>query len=197
MNTCVFQPAIHSFNFEPDGHLIEDCFARLSQMPGVIFLDGSSASNGELNRYSYLAADPIDQLIVNKDASFEFAQVRRFWQKYSSSTHDLPPFQGGLAGYLSYELNTKLERISHAAIDEFLVPLAVLNIYDVVVAFDHLACCGWIISQGWPNTEFHSRKSRSQARLQHFRHALFETELVGRQERPNESIVSSIVYASH
>jgi para-aminobenzoate synthetase component 1 len=58
----------------------------------------------------------------------------------------LPPFQGGLAGYISYDFGRWLE--PHARIAEFapLCPDMMLHHYDAVAAFDHLQERAWIIS---------------------------------------------------
>ena len=57
----------------------------------------------------------------------------------------LPPFQGGLAGYISYDYGRWLE--PHARIPEFapLCPDLMLHHYDCVAAFDHLQERAWII----------------------------------------------------
>ncbi len=62
----------------------------------------------------------------------------------------LPPFQGGAAGLLSYDLARQLEPLPRPRFDEFSVPALAVGLYDVVVAWDHVADRAWIISQGFP-----------------------------------------------
>ena len=173
MSTSEFHPAVYSFDFQ--GNQIDALFSRISRLPGMLFLDGGGNSNGPLNRYSYLAADPIEQLVVQNDDPFCFDQIRHLWKKYSSLSCELPPFQGGLAGYLAYELNTKLEQINSAAIDDFSTPLLVMNVYDVVVALDNAQGQGWIISQGWSKADDKDREQKAQQRLEEFKQLLFDS----------------------
>ena len=77
----------------------------------------------------------------------------------------LPPFQGGAAGLLAYELARSLEQIPAAVHDEFGLPGLALGLYDVVVAWDHLQNQSWIISQGLPELEPRARQDRAAARL--------------------------------
>jgi para-aminobenzoate synthetase component 1 len=78
---------------------------------------------------------------------------------------DLPPFQGGAAGLLSYEFGGWLERLPPPATDGAPHPVAALAIYDVVVAIDHLAGRAWIISTGYPETAPARRDGRARERL--------------------------------
>ena len=174
MNLPDFQPFVHEFALD-DADLLESCFLRMSALPSPLFLDGEAAKSSPLNRYSFLAADPIRQFVVKRDDDFVFDQIRKIWNRFSSQQTDgLPPFQGGLAGYLGYELNAKLERISVARHDEFETPIVTLNLYDVVVAFDHCQKKGWIISQGWPAVDSDNRKTRAEQRLNQFQSLLFD-----------------------
>jgi para-aminobenzoate synthetase component 1 len=81
----------------------------------------------------------------------------------------LPPFQGGAAGLLSYDLGRQLERVARPAIDEFNVPAMAVGLYDVVAAFDHVERRAWLISQGFPELDALPRKQRAAERLAQFR----------------------------
>ena len=82
---------------------------------------------------------------------------------------DLPPFQGGAAGLLSYDLGRSFESVPPPAVDEFHVPAVAMGFYDVVVAFDHVAGRAWIISQGLPEIEPSRRRRRAVERLAQLR----------------------------
>lgn len=110
-----------------------------------------------LGRYSFLACNPTHTLEVRQGRAFldGVAQeqdaltlidglVARNRQRHVAH---LPPFQGGLAGYISYDFGRSLE--SHARIPDFapLCPDLVLHQYDCVAAFDHMQERAWIFSQ--------------------------------------------------
>ena len=78
---------------------------------------------------------------------------------------DLPPFQGGVAAMLGYELGRTLEAIPSAQYDDLQTPALAAGLYDVVVAFDHEAARAWIVSQGFPETVPAARRARAEARL--------------------------------
>jgi para-aminobenzoate synthetase component I len=58
----------------------------------------------------------------------------------------LPPFQGGLAGFISYDFGRRLEPKARIADFPALCPDIMLHLYDVGLAFDHLQERAWIIS---------------------------------------------------
>jgi para-aminobenzoate synthetase component I len=60
---------------------------------------------------------------------------------------DLPPFQGGLAGYVGYEYGRRLERIPAPRHDDLHLPDVQLGAYDWVVAWDHERGKGWVVIQ--------------------------------------------------
>jgi para-aminobenzoate synthetase component 1 len=59
----------------------------------------------------------------------------------------LPPFQGGIAGYVSYDWGAELERVARPAPDRFTPQVAdvLLALYDWVIAWDHLEDKAWLI----------------------------------------------------
>lgn len=57
----------------------------------------------------------------------------------------LPPFQGGLAGILSYDFVHYLERLPRTTIDDLRIPDADLFLIDRLIAFDHLNKRAWVI----------------------------------------------------
>ncbi|NBT13280.1 MAG: anthranilate synthase component I family protein [Planctomycetia bacterium] len=77
----------------------------------------------------------------------------------------LPPFQGGVAGLVAYECGLVPLGLASPMPHAAGVPLLALHVYDVVVAFDHDAGRGWIISQGVPAKGPAARRERATARL--------------------------------
>ena len=159
---CLIEP----WESEPD---LESAFARLSRLPHCLFLD-SARRDGVLGRYSFLTADPFEYFEVPADGSDGLAELeRRIAPLLSPTLADLPPFQGGAAGLLGYDLGRSLERLPRPAMDEFGAPALAIGLYDVVLAVDHFARRSWIISQGFPHTEPGARRRRAAERLAQFR----------------------------
>ena len=109
-----------------------------------------------LGRYSFLGCNPAATLEVTAAGTFldgvpqadsPLALIDRIVaanrQRHAPG---LPPFQGGLAGYISYDFGRRLE--PHARIPDFApaCPDLILHHYDCVAAFDHMQERAWIIS---------------------------------------------------
>ena len=139
------------------------CCARLAGLPYVVFLD--SASDPErLGRHSFVTADPftavrakglltqqlVDGAWIRIDAD-PLAHVRGLLAPHGApAVVDLPPFQGGAAGYVGYDWGAALERVPRARYDDLAVPDLLLGLYDWVIAWDHQAGRAWVISTGMP-----------------------------------------------
>ena len=159
-------PLVEELTPLPDAEAI---FARLALRPHCLFLD-SAMRDPVLGRYSFLAADPFDYFEQSADDADSFAELARRVTPYVAATAPgLPPFQGGAAGLLGYDLNRQLERLPQPAHDEFRTPAMAIGLYDVVVAIDHVEKSGWIISQGFPELEPAARHRRAVKRLEQFR----------------------------
>ncbi len=153
-----------------------DVFQRLADLPHCLFLD-SALRRAELGRYSFVCVDPYDFITVTADQAAGsgasavgthdvWSMLKARLSSYSSrSVPGIPPFQGGAAGLLSFDLNRSLEKVAPARNDEFSVPALAVGFYDVVVALDHKLNRAWILSQGFPETDEHSRKQRAADRL--------------------------------
>lgn len=125
-----------------------------------LILFDSALQRGRLGRYSFLAADPIATFEVARAtfSSNPFATVRAAVSQLNdlfdlSRLPDLPPFQGGVAGMLSYELGGCWERIQRDGRDEFELPDAWFGIYDWVIAWDHQQNRAWVIAHGLPDVD--------------------------------------------
>ena len=124
----------------------------LRDLPGMLLLE-STLQRGSSGRYSFLTADPFCWFEVQTPRFGEdpFANVAADlaqWQ--ADSQPDLPPFQGGAAGLIGYELAAAWERLPFAFVDEFQLPQLAIGIYDWVIAWDHDQQRAWIISHGFP-----------------------------------------------
>jgi para-aminobenzoate synthetase component I len=162
--------------------------ARFLDLPFLLFLDSASkhSHSGEaqqLERFSFLTADPVS-LIRSKGRNTE---VRHGDGGWSSTPNDalsvarsllphpplslvpgIPPFQGGIAGYIGYDWGAVLERLPAARYDDLAVPDVMLGLYDWVIAWDHRQGTAWLISTGLPEQgvgrEHRARQRMSQVR---------------------------------
>lgn len=149
----------------------------LAHRPHLTFLD-SAARHESLGRYSYLTCDPFSTYMVadgqvscNGEAleGDPWAVLRTFLAKYPQEPRpDLPPFQGGAAGFFGYDLNRTLERLPAPAIPGQRLPQSVLHFYDVVISYDHRDDRCWIVSTGWPEQDPARRAERASRRADEF-----------------------------
>lgn len=109
-----------------------------------------------LGRYSFLACNPrhtlrVEQGVAVLDGERQMEPplqlISNLLAKHAQAhIAGLPPFQGGLAGYIGYEFGRSLE--PQARIPGFapICPDAVLHLYDTVAGFDHMQERAWIVS---------------------------------------------------
>lgn len=157
-----FVPAIEELASMPDA---EELFLRLASLPHCLFLD-SARPDPRLGRYSFLAADPFDYFEgAVEDGDCLVAWTRRMAWLRAATVAGLPPFQGGAAGLLAYDLGRQIETLPSPRADEFRLPALAIGLYDVVIALDQIEHRGWIVSQGLPEVEPGRRRRRAELRL--------------------------------
>lgn len=164
----------------------------LAHRPQLTFLD-SAARHELLGRYSYLSCDPFStykvadgQASCNGEAleGDPWEVLRTLLAKYPQEHRlDLPPFQGGAAGFLAYDLNRTLEQLPAPAIPGLGLPQSVLHFYDVVISYDHSDHRCWIVSTGWPEQDPARRSERARGRADEFA-ALLANPKSPRNESP-------------
>jgi para-aminobenzoate synthetase component I len=141
-------------------------------------LDGRSNEALQLEQYSFLTADPM-LLIRSKGRRTEIRhRGESAWTPVPGDAlgvaHSylpvipvepipgLPPFQGGLAGYIGYDWGAVLERLPAPKYDDLSIADIVLGLYDWVIAWDHRIGASWLISTGLPESgsarERHARE---------------------------------------
>src|SRR4051812_34947017 len=97
----------------------------LADWPCLLLLD-SSLQRQPVGRYSFLMADPVRRwtLPIATYGMDPFAEPRAEWERWQGEAlAGLPPFQGGIAGMLGYELGHCWEKIPSAIHDEFQLPV--------------------------------------------------------------------------
>ncbi|OGO54500.1 MAG: hypothetical protein A2V85_04970 [Chloroflexi bacterium RBG_16_72_14] len=118
--------------------------------PGLVLLE--SARPGRTGRWSYLAADPLAVLDSPAEGGDPFAESRALLRRLDApdggpGVADVPfapPFSGGLAGYLAYDLGRRFERMpALARVDQHL-PLLRLALHDWVLAWDRRRGEAWL-----------------------------------------------------
>jgi para-aminobenzoate synthetase component I len=151
----------------PEFPAVPQALHAFADLPGLILLD-SALEREPTGRYSFLSADPIER-VIHERVPFgvdPFAQLRPLLAQYETETvAGIPPFQGGAAGLLSYELGGAFEQIPRAATDEFELPDLAVGIYDWVLAWDHRQRRAWIIAHGLPDGSRSERLKKAGERL--------------------------------
>lgn len=152
-----------------------DATSRGSSAP---YVPDSAARHELLGRYSYLTCDPFSTYVVadgqarcNGEALQQdpWEALCTMLADYPQERRsDLPPLQGGAAGFFGYDLNRTLERLPAQTIPGQRLPQAILHFYDVVVSFDHRDERCWIVSTGWPEQQFAPRIERARLRADEF-----------------------------
>ena len=157
-----------------------ELFRRLAHLPQPLFLDSADAP-AKLGRFSFLAADPFlrihsknGRVTVNERAQTAdpFEVLRHHWRQYPLETAPIPPpFQGGVAGFWSYDLAHHLERLPRPPLDELGMADMDVGFYDCVLAIDHTGGRnrGWLIASGYPEASSAARRRRAEARIAQFR----------------------------
>ncbi len=115
------------------------------------FLFESVEKGSRFSRYSYIGINPKkiiksinSKTFISKNGDFfeinkPFLKVLNDLQKNfaSANLNNLPPFTGGLVGYLGYETIAWYEDIPIHESDEDSIPDAFFMLYNELIAFDH------------------------------------------------------------
>jgi para-aminobenzoate synthetase component 1 len=164
-------PLVQELQPPPD---IDTALRACARWPNPVLFD-SALPRGTLGRYSFLSADPQrfvckSRLVYGADPFHELRQALEDCPPDVAA--NLPPFQGGIAGLLGYELGGVWERIPTAATDDLEFPQVAAGLYDWVLAWDHQQQRCWIISQGWPETQLVRREAAARLRINRVMNAL-------------------------
>jgi para-aminobenzoate synthetase component 1 len=157
----IFQPYIHSAMSLKAPFSSEIVYAEPFQMARrlagekALTLFESAQRHEHLGRYSFLAVNPAQTLEVRSGETFLDGKPRKekpldllaalLKRERRAKIAGLPPFQGGWAGYVSYDFGRQLE--PKAKIPGFPAICLDMEMYrfDTVIAIDHLQERAWII----------------------------------------------------
>ncbi|HSW93111.1 MAG TPA: aminodeoxychorismate synthase component I [Gammaproteobacteria bacterium] len=152
----------------------EKIISRFAEQNGAIFLDSAMLTQHS-GRYSFIALDPFlilsskNGLITLGDETFFGNPLDVLLEQLSlfplEKKANLPPFQGGVAGFFSYDLVRHLEKLPEPDIDDMQFPDMMLGFYDLVIGFDLHEKRAWIFSSGYPEKDLIKREKRARDRL--------------------------------
>lgn len=158
-----------------------EVFCHFSDMEWNILLDSANGNKGPhgTSRFSYIAIDPfkrmifknnqllIDEVLETTDDPLLTLQAQA--QQYQLNHHpNLPPFQGGVAGFLSYDLCHFYENIPYAKNHNHELEDMAVGFYDLIHAFDHQSQKSWLFSSGLPYKSFPEREKNAKERIEYY-----------------------------
>lgn len=150
----------------PESHSPTQALRALADWPGLLALF-SAGRDPDVARWSFLTADPVRTwALPHAELGVDpFAELKTLWREWPASPlAEGPPFQGGFAGLLGYELGRAWEKYPLARHDEFRIPDMLVGWYDWVLAWDHRRHEAWLVTQGYPEREPASRRRRAEER---------------------------------
>ncbi len=147
------------FAFAMDDDDPVEIFTRFRDKPYSLFLDSADKEHPSA-RYSFIACQPFETIesksgqitIINRSERLSFlgdpfSTVKERLAKWNINVpqrYDLPPFQGGAAGFFGYDLAQGLEKLPTLP-STSKIPDMTVGLYNQVVAFDHHKGKGWFI----------------------------------------------------
>jgi para-aminobenzoate synthetase component I len=126
-------------------HAPMDIAERFRALPGLVLLE--SARPGRNARWTYLTADPVAVIEAPSEGPDPFANARRLLARLATDpVRDpaAPPFLGGLAGFLGYDLGRRFERLPSLAVADQELPVLRLALHDWVIAWDRRDGRAWL-----------------------------------------------------
>ena len=128
-----------------------DIAERFLDVPGLVLLE--SARPGRNARWTFLTADPVAVIEAPSEGPEPFSNARRLLARLCATHPDRapdgpdvadPPFLGGLAGYLGYDLGRRLERLPAIALADQELPVLRLALHDWAIAWDRREGLAWL-----------------------------------------------------
>jgi len=140
-------------------------FAMARRLKGAkaLTLFESVQRHEHLGRYSFLACDPAQTLVVTDGVAEldgtildvpPFAALQALLdERPRAHVAGVPPFQGGWAGFMAYDYGRHLEPKAKIPAFAQICPDMVFHRFDNVIAIDHLQERAWIIAENAPSAD--------------------------------------------
>jgi para-aminobenzoate synthetase component 1 len=122
-----------------------DAAELLAGWPGRVLLE--SARPGRRSRWTFLSADPLAVILRPSGGPEPFGDARRMLARLAplpAGERDGPPFIGGLAGFLGYDLGLVLEPRAQLVPNDQDLPELRLALHDWVIAWDRRNGRAWL-----------------------------------------------------
>ncbi|MCE7888043.1 MAG: aminodeoxychorismate synthase component I [Alphaproteobacteria bacterium PRO2] len=152
----------------------EEAFSALQTQPYSLWLDSADTGHPQ-GRFSYIVSHPVEMIeakdgrvTVTNNAQqtvlrcdpFEILNERlAAWKSEAETIEDLPPFQGGLAGFFGYDLARSIENLPASTRLNPHMPDMAIGIYDRVIAFDHRKNKAWLIIHAESKSEAERKRT--------------------------------------
>jgi para-aminobenzoate synthetase component 1 len=125
------------------GLAVEDALACFRDVPFQLLLDSARHHRQRDSRYSILTADPVsvvrlDTVPCGESPFVQLSEWQNLLQSDADFSADVPPFCGGIAGLLSYELGEAFERLPRPQRDHSQTPALLAGLFDWALVWDHL-----------------------------------------------------------
>jgi para-aminobenzoate synthetase component 1 len=119
---------------------VTDALRRFQDCAFVTLLDSAGQIRQRDARYSFLTADPIDTLRLNRVpyGSDPFEELRAWQQRLPAKPDAAAPFCGGIAGLMAYELGHAFEVLPGPDRDDFHTPALLAGLFDWAIVWDHV-----------------------------------------------------------
>lgn len=156
----------------------------------AFFLDSNN-----FGKYSFIGFDPfivfkskknkIEVYEGQEKKSFKgvpFEILKKISEKYKITTSEKIPFLGGGVGYLGYDLCHFIEKLPMTSKDDLNLQDSIFCFYDLIFIFDIFARKSYIVSTGFPETNF-SRETKAKIRLKEVKKKITKNILVSKNTK--------------
>ncbi len=119
---------------------VVETLRRFQDCPFLLLLDSAGHLRDRDARYTFLTADPVESVRLDQTlyGSNPFATLTEWQQRLPTVDEQQPPFCGGIAGLMSYELGHAFEVLPSPSRDDFQTPALLAGLFDWAIVWDHI-----------------------------------------------------------
>lgn len=131
--------ALEICELDPSLDIVET-LRRFEDCSQLMLLDSAGHLREQDARYTFLTADPVETVRLDRPAfgTDPFEVVRDWQRRLPKVDGDHPPFCGGIAGMMSYELGGTFERVPVPVCDDFQASALLAGLFDWAIVWDHI-----------------------------------------------------------